>query len=88
MLAHVCLTRALPISKREVPQRTRKIFQGTDAARFGSPAPAREPARCIVLGRGDCSPELPQLFLAVMDRPEHRMSREQLLQSMPGVRIQ
>ena len=88
MLAHVSVTRVLPVSKREVPQRIRKLLQGADAAPFSSPAPAREPSFNIFLGRGDCSPELPQLFLAIMDRPEQRMSREELLQSMPGVRIQ
>ena len=90
MLAHlhITFTRALRINKREVPQRTRKLLQGLDAARFSSPAPAREPSCHIFPGRGDCSPELPQLFLAIMNRPEQRMSREELLQSMPGVRIQ
>jgi hypothetical protein len=88
MLPHISFTRALPIRKREVPQRTRKLREHPDAARFSSPAPAREPYRRIFLGRGDCSPELPQLLLAIMDRPEYRMSREQLLQSMSGVRIQ
>lgn len=76
------------VNKREVPQRTRKLLQGLDAARFSSPAPAREPSCRILLGRVDCSPELPQLFLAIMDRPKHWMSREELLQSMPGARIQ
>ena len=87
MLAHISFARALPISQREVPQRTRKFLQRPDAARFSSPAPACEPSFHILLGRGDGSPELPQLFLAIMDRPEHRMSREELLQSLPGGRI-
>jgi hypothetical protein len=88
MLAHVSFTGVVPISKCEVPQRACELLQDTDAARFSSPAPAREPSFNIFLGRGDCSPQLPQLFLTIMDRPEQRMSREELLQSMPGVRIQ